>query len=196
MCRRTRASVECRSHESQLLLQELVQFYRLSLRLPQPGKPQVILDDRLDTAHFLAHFTHQGAPLLRRVAAGVGQLLNLLGDQVEVELDRAQRVAHLMGHLRGNGADHRQTLRLDIRLLEALALGDFGGQGCRPLLNELLQALILVLKLSLRHQEAPVRLPKRGQRIDHRQKKEQQHQPIPIRKGRMPVVMVLHKIVD
>ena len=89
---------------------------------------------------------HQGAPLLRRVAAGLGQRFNLLPDQVEVQLNRAKRVAHLMSDLGGNGADHRQALSLEVRLFQALSLGDLRLQGRGPLLNGLLQALILVFQ--------------------------------------------------
>ena len=91
----------------------------------RPGEAQVLLGHRVQPVHLARDGGAQGAGLRRAVAVGLGRL-QLLGQQLGVEPEGVERVAHLVGDL-GRDAPHRRQPLGPPEL--ALLRGERGGHG-------------------------------------------------------------------
>jgi len=120
-----------------------------------------------------ANFLHEQAPLFRGMLAISRKLSDFLTDQIEIQSDRTERVADLMGHLGGHGADGGKTLGLELCLLSPRAVGHFLLQRRRSQLH--------------RFFEVVVRRPKRREQENHADEQNQQHQRVPIQDGSIGV---------
>ena len=123
----------------------------------------------LDPMDLAANFLHKQAPLFRGMPAIFRKLGDFLADQIEIQRDRTERVADLVGHPGGHGADGGKTLGLEPGLLSPRAVGYFLPQRRRSQLH-------LFFEVVVRH-------PKRRQQENHADEQNQQHQRVPIQDG-------------